>query len=158
MLEGSIRKSSNRIRVTGQLIDTAHWNHIWAERYDRVLEDVFAAQEELTRSIVRAIVPHISDAELAKVRQRHGSLGSYEIAVRAHAKAWDALVKSDRTLCDEAISEGRAALAIASDNILALNALALAQFQHYMRGTAADRGAAGARASRPQRGLSSWIE
>src|SRR5215475_2888205 len=48
VLEGSIRKSSNRIRVTGQLIDTLTGSHIWAERYDRVLEDIFAVQEELT--------------------------------------------------------------------------------------------------------------
>ena len=52
VLEGSIRKSSNRIRVTGQLIDTLTGNHIWAERYDRVLEDIFAVQEEVTRAIV----------------------------------------------------------------------------------------------------------
>src|SRR5262249_27492475 len=47
VLEGSIRRSSNRIRVTAQLIDTLTGNHIWAERYDRVLEDVFAVQEEV---------------------------------------------------------------------------------------------------------------
>ena len=59
VLEGSIRKSSNRIRVTGQLIDTLTGNHIWAERYDRVLEDIFAVQEEVTRAIVAAIAPQI---------------------------------------------------------------------------------------------------
>src|SRR5262249_24076574 len=55
VLDGSIRKSSNRIRVIGQLIDTLTGNHIWAERYDRVLEDIFAVQEELNRAIVSAI-------------------------------------------------------------------------------------------------------
>ena len=59
VLEGSIRKSSNRIRVTGQLIDTLTGNHIWAERYDRVLEDIFAVQEEVTQAIVAAIAPQI---------------------------------------------------------------------------------------------------
>ena len=129
--------------MTGQLIDTLSGSHIWAERYDRVLEDVFAVQEELTQSIVRAIAPSISDAEVAKLRRRRpDSLGSYEIAVRAYAKAWDAFVKSDRTLCDEAIGEARAALLIDPDSTLALNALALAQFQHRVRGTAVDRDAA----------------
>ena len=47
-LDGSVRRASNRIRVTGQLIDTLTGNHIWAERYDRVLEDIFAVQEEVT--------------------------------------------------------------------------------------------------------------
>jgi len=140
VLEGSIRKAANRIRVTGQLIDTQTGSHIWAERYDRVLEDVFAAQEELTRSIVRAIAPHISDAEIARLRRRRPeSLSAYEIAIRAHAKAWDAFVKSDRGLCDDAIAEARAALAIDPDSTLALNAIALAQFQHLARGTSADR-------------------
>jgi len=138
VLEGSMRRAGNRIRVTSPLIDTLSGSHIWAERYDRVLEDVFAVQEELTQSIVRAVAPSISDAEVAKVRRRRpDSLGGYEIAVRAHAKAWDALVKADRTICDEAISEARAALLI--DSTLALNALALGQFLHHMRGTVADR-------------------
>src|SRR5262249_61154220 len=63
VLEGSIRKSSNRIRVTGQLIDTLTGNHIWAERYDRVLEDVFAVQEEVTQAIVAAIAPQVEETE-----------------------------------------------------------------------------------------------
>lgn len=143
VLEGSIRKAANRIRVTSQLIDTLSGNHIWAERYDRVLEDVFAVQEELTQSIVRSIAPSISDAEVAKLRRRRpDSLGSYEIAVRAYAKAWDAFMKSDRTICDEAIGEARAALLIDPDSTLALNALALGQFQHRVRGTAVDLDAA----------------
>ena len=66
VLEGSIRKSSNRIRVTGQLIDTLTGNHIWAERYDRVLEDIFAVQEEVTQAIVAAIAPQIELTEQSK--------------------------------------------------------------------------------------------
>lgn len=143
VLEGSVRKVANRIRVTGQLIDTLSGNHIWAERYDHELEDVFATQEELTQSIVRAIAPHISEAELARVRRRRPDhLGAYEIAVRAHAKGWDAFVKSDRMMCEEAIADARAALAIDPDSTLALNALALALFQSLARGTASDRDSA----------------
>jgi adenylate cyclase len=140
VLEGSIRKSSNRIRVTGQLVDSLNGSHIWADRYDRLLEDVFLVQEELTQSIVRAIVPHVSDAEVAKVRRRRpDSLGAYEIAVRANAKSWDAVVKSDATLCNEAIADAREALAIDPESTLALTTLAAAQTQHLMRGTATDR-------------------
>jgi adenylate cyclase len=68
MLEGSTRRSAQRIRVATQLIDAASGNHLWAEKYDRVLEDIFEVQEELTRSIVAAIAPHIEDAECEKVR------------------------------------------------------------------------------------------
>src|SRR6185312_8961856 len=86
VLEGSIRKAANRVRVTGQLIDALSGNHIWAERYDRVLEDIFAVQEELTQSIVRAIAPQILGAETEKVeRRRPESLSAYEVAVRASA-------------------------------------------------------------------------
>jgi TolB-like protein len=51
VLEGSVRKLGNRVRITGQLIDTTNAAHAWAERYDRVLDDIFALQDELTMSV-----------------------------------------------------------------------------------------------------------
>ena len=143
VLEGSIRKAVNRVRVTGQLIDALSGNHIWAERYDRVLEDVFAVQEELTRSIVRAIAPQILDAEAEKIhRRRPEDLNAYEIAVRANAKANEAWLKSDAGLRDGAIADAAAALAIDPRSATALTALAFAQWQHLAFATAADRAAA----------------
>ncbi|OFX04302.1 MAG: hypothetical protein A3D94_18295, partial [Alphaproteobacteria bacterium RIFCSPHIGHO2_12_FULL_66_14] len=140
VLEGSIRKAANRVRVTGQLIDTLNGAHIWAERYDRVLEDIFAVQEELTRSIVRAIAPQILEAETAKVRRRRPeNLSAYEIAVRANAKAWESWIKSDRALRDEAIADARAALAIDPRSTIELGALSFGQWQHLAFATAADR-------------------
>jgi adenylate cyclase len=139
VLEGSIRKASNRVRVTGQLIDTLTGSHIWAERYDRVLEDIFAVQEELTQSIVRAIAPQIEAAEQEQLRRRRPeNLGAYEIAVRAWAKAWEAFSKADRALRESAIADARTALAIDARSSIALNALALAQWQHIVQGTAKD--------------------
>ncbi len=143
VLEGSIRKAAERIRVTGDLIDAQSGAHLWAERYDRVLHDVFAVQEELTRSIVRQIAPHILDAEVAMVqRRRPESLGAYEIAVRANAKAWQAWNKADKALRDAAIADARAALAIDPASTVALGALSFAQWQHIAFVTAADRVAA----------------
>ena len=142
VLEGSIRRAANRVRVTGQLVDALTGSHIWAERYDRVLEDVFEVQEDLTRSIVRSIAPHIRDAEAAKVRRRPGSLTAYEIAVRAHTKCRSASDKSDMALRDEAIAEARTALAIDPGNTLALNVIAYAQWQHLNLGTTENREAA----------------
>ena len=55
VLEGSVRKAGNRVRVTGQLIDVASGAHIWAERFDRDLTDIFAVQDELTREIISAL-------------------------------------------------------------------------------------------------------
>ena len=143
VLEGSIRKAANRIRVTGQLIDALTGNHIWAEKYDRVLDDVFELQEELTRSIVIAIAPQIEAAEREKAhRRRPENLSAYEIAVRAYAKALEAYSKSNAALGDEAIADARSALALDPRSTLALNTLAFAHWQHIMLGSATDRGAA----------------
>jgi adenylate cyclase len=143
LLEGSIRKAANRIRVTGELVDAQSGAHLWAERYDRVLEDVFAVQEELTASIVRQIAPHILDAEARRVqRRRPESLGAYEIAVRASVKAWQAWNKSDKAARDAAIADAREALAIDATSTMALGALSFAQWQHLAFATARDRLAA----------------
>jgi adenylate cyclase len=69
VLEGSVRRGGNRIRITGQLIDAETGNHLWAERYDRELEDIFAVQDEVTESIVSAIAPEIGDVERERTRR-----------------------------------------------------------------------------------------
>jgi len=127
VLEGSIRKSSNRIRVTGQLIDTLTGNHIWAERYDRVLEDIFAVQEEVTQAIVAAIAPQIEATEESKAaRRRPDDLSAYEIGLLAWAHAWQGYAAADRTLLDQAVREARDALAIDPRSVLALHTIAFA--------------------------------
>src|SRR5262249_7611556 len=55
VLEGSVRKGGNRLRITAQLVDAATGNHVWAERYDRDLADIFAVQDEITERVVAAI-------------------------------------------------------------------------------------------------------
>jgi adenylate cyclase len=63
VLEGSLRKSGNRVRVTAQLVEAETGNHVWAERYDRDLSDIFAVQDEITEATTIAIAPVIADAE-----------------------------------------------------------------------------------------------
>src|SRR5262249_34346620 len=139
-LEGSIRKSSNRIRVTGQLIDTLTGSHIWAERYDRVLEDIFAVQEEVTRAIVAAIAPQIEATEQLKAaRPRPSNLSAYEIAIQAWTHAGDGQDKADRTLLDQSIREANQALAIDPNCVRALHALATAHGIAFFLGMAVDR-------------------
>ena len=70
VLEGSTRKSGNRLRLTAQLIDTDTGDHIWAERYDRVIEDIFELQDEITREIVTALRVQLSDGEEAALWSR----------------------------------------------------------------------------------------
>jgi hypothetical protein len=92
--------------VTGQLIDTLTGNHIWAERYDRVLEDIFAVQEEVTQTIVAAIAPQIEATEQSKAaRRRPDNLSAYEIGLLARAHAWQGHDTGDRALLDQAIRE-----------------------------------------------------
>ena len=138
VVEGSIRKASNRVRVTAQLIDALTGNHIWAEKYDRVLEDVFAVQEELTRGIVSAVAPEIEAAESIKARRRPANLSAYEIAVRASATAAESFVGSDVAHRDQAIRLARDAIALDPDSVLALQALSNAQWQHVFLRSAAD--------------------
>ncbi|MFN0163924.1 MAG: adenylate/guanylate cyclase domain-containing protein [Burkholderiales bacterium] len=142
VLEGSIRKAGNRIRVTGQLIDAPTGSHVWAEKYDRVLEDIFELQEELTRSIVGAISSAVAIAEVEEARQRkRANPGAYERVLRAKGLALDALRRNDLALADQAIDEANAALALEPDNVPAFCTLAYAHWQRYFFDTAPDRDA-----------------
>ena len=70
VVEGSVRKSGDRVRITAQLNDVSTGSHIWAERYDRDLADVFAVQDEITESIVAAIEPQLYAAENFRARRK----------------------------------------------------------------------------------------
>jgi TolB-like protein len=84
VLEGSVRKVADRVRITGQLIDAATGAHVWGERYDRRLEDIFALQDEITLNVVGAIEPSLRDAEIERVkRKRPDSLDAYDLVLRA---------------------------------------------------------------------------
>lgn len=131
VLEGSIRRAASRIRISCQLIDSLTGNHIWAEKYDRVLEDVFEVQEEVTRAIVTAIAPQIDAAEREKARRRRPqNLSAYEIAVRAWADAAAAFQNSDMSLRARAHLEARRALEIDPDSVMALSTVAYVHWQH----------------------------
>jgi len=84
ILEGSVRKGGKRVRVTAQLVEASTGHHIWAERYDRLLEDVFAVQDELTGKIVATLVGHLTDSERRRSRgdDRTEDLQAYELVLR----------------------------------------------------------------------------
>ncbi len=137
VLEGSIQRAGNRIRVTAQLIDALSGNHIWAEKYDRVLEDIFAVQEEVTQAIVGAIAPQIEISETERVRRvRPGNFTAYEIGLRAWAAALTSMSESNPESRDKAIQLAREALTIDTGCGHALQALAYAQWQHIYYATA----------------------
>ena len=79
VLEGSVRRGGQRVRVNAQLIDAETGVHVWAERYDRDLSDVFAVQDEITLAVTRAIEPAVDNAELRRaLRKPPASLGAWE--------------------------------------------------------------------------------
>jgi len=84
VLEGSVRKAVDRVRITAQLIDAATGAHVWAERYDRKSDDIFALQDEITLSVVGAIEPSLRLAEVERAkRKRPDNLDAYDLVLRA---------------------------------------------------------------------------
>jgi adenylate cyclase len=88
VLEGSVRRAGDRLRVTGQLIDTETGTHIWADRFDGQMEDVFELQDRITEAVVAAIAPEIRNAEIGRaVLKRPESRDAYDHFLRALAAA-----------------------------------------------------------------------
>jgi TolB-like protein/class 3 adenylate cyclase len=86
VLEGSVRKAGNRVRITGQLVDAATGNHIWADRYDSTLENIFDLQDRVTMSVIGAIAPQLERAEIARAQRKPTeSLQAYDYYLRALA-------------------------------------------------------------------------
>ena len=89
VLEGSVRKSGQRVRITGQLVDAITGNHIWAERYDRDLTDIFALQDEITASVTAAIEPKLLAAEGIRAENRSiEDLDAWSHVARAVSVFW----------------------------------------------------------------------
>jgi TolB-like protein len=89
VLEGSVRRAGSRVRVSAQLIDGETGSHLWAERYDRDLEDIFEVQDEITQRIVGALEPSVIDAEAERSsRQRPENLDAWSYVARALPLIW----------------------------------------------------------------------
>ena len=124
VLEGSVRKANERVRITAQLIDATTDNHVWADRYDGGLADIFELQDEITTSVVGAIHPGIFKAEMDRVkRKRVESFDAYDLYMRG----WWSYFQ----LTKESVSEARELLTKAveldSDFAAAHTASALAE-------------------------------
>src|SRR5258706_2273521 len=89
VLEGSVRKAPNRVRITGQLVDTATGAHLWADRFDGGLGDIFDLQDQVTESVVGAIAPAVEKAEIERAKRKPTeSLDAYAIYLRGLAKLY----------------------------------------------------------------------
>src|SRR5208283_3459852 len=112
VLEGSVRKAGNRLRISAQLVEAATGNHIWAERYDRELADIFAVQDEITERVVGAIEPELYAAEhFRSQRKPPESLDAWECVIRALS----CIGQGTREANTEAEALCRRAIAIAPD-------------------------------------------
>lgn len=85
LLEGSARRSSDRVRVNVQLIDALGGGYVWAERYDRQLEDIFAVQDEVTANIAEALIGRLAAPPM---RNRPKNMAAYDLCVRARSLGW----------------------------------------------------------------------
>ena len=131
VLEGSVRKSSNRVRITAQLIDTATGTHIWADHYDRALDDLFAVQDELTISVVGVIEPTLRKAEIERARRkRPDSLDAYDLYLRALPFAFTAMPQD----ADKALTLLQRAIELEPDYAAAHAIIAWCHEQRYLRG------------------------
>jgi len=89
VLEGSVRKDGDRLRISVQLIETANGSHLWAEKYDAVAENVFDLQDRIVEGVVSAVAPSIQQAEIERARRkRPENLDAYDLYLRALPLAW----------------------------------------------------------------------
>ncbi len=88
VLEGSVRKAGNRVRITGQLIDATTGAHLWADRFEGSLENVFELQDQVASGVVGAIDPKLLEAEIARIKRKPpANLDAYDCFLRASAHA-----------------------------------------------------------------------
>jgi len=86
VLDGSMRKAGNRVRITGQLIDTTTGAHIWADRFDGALDDIFELQDEVASRVAGAIEPKLRQSEIQRTaRKPTERLGAYDLYLRLGA-------------------------------------------------------------------------
>ena len=131
VLEGSVRRSANRVRITAQLIDTGSGAHIWADHYDRALDDVFAVQDELTMSVVGVIEPTLRKAEIERARRkRPDSLDAYDLYLRALPLAFTAMPLD----ADKALALLDRAIELEPDYAAVHALIAWCHEQRYLRG------------------------
>jgi TolB-like protein len=111
VMEGSVQRYGDRLRITAQLIEAGSGGHIWGEKYDRNLGDIFDLQDEITRHVVGSIAPQVELAELERGRElSETNLSAYEIALKAQALTYDAVRVADPKMLDQAMSLADAAL------------------------------------------------
>ena len=131
VLEGSVRRAGDQVRVTGQLVETETATHVWADRYDGTLGDIFALQDAITMSVIGAVEPTLRRAEVERARRkRPDSLDAYDLFLRALPFAGTAMPDD----ADRALPLLEAAIRLEPDYAAAHGFIAWCHEQRYLRG------------------------
>jgi adenylate cyclase len=138
VLEGSVRKAANRVRITGQLVDAATGSHLWAERFDGGLGDIFDLQDQVTESVVGAIAPAVEKAEIERAKRKPTErLDVYTLYLRGLARSYQF---ASRQANDEALRLFNSAIELDPDFASAYGRAAfcyvIAKFNGWISGTA----------------------
>lgn len=138
VLEGSVRKAANRVRITGQLVDAATGGHLWAERYEGAFDDVFELQDRITESVVGTIAHELEHAEIERAKRKPTeSLDAYDYYLRGmerfHAGA--------QASVDQALDRFRKAIALDPEYASAYGMAAWTLFWRRLNGWTSDRDA-----------------
>lgn len=109
LLEGSVRKAANRLRITAQLVDTSTGAHLWAEKFDGSMEDVFDLQDQVAASVVGTVAPRVEQAEIERVRHKPTeNLDAYDCYLRGLAAFHEFTVPAN----EEALAQFQRAVAL----------------------------------------------
>jgi len=129
VLEGSVRRAGDQLRINAQLTDAISGGHVWAERYDRTLENIFAVQDEITRSVVQALEVELTDSEIASDNRQPetNDLEAYDLVLRARKL----LTRFDRKSALDAKGLLERAIEIDPDYVKALSLLGLFYFDEW---------------------------
>jgi TolB-like protein len=136
VLEGSVRKCVNKVRITGQLIDATSGMHIWAERFEGQLDDIFELQDQIAESVVGAIAPQLERAEIERAKRKPTeSLDAYDYYLRAMAK----LHSGSREAIEEALPMFYTAIELDAEFASAYGMAAWCHFWRKLNGWMGDR-------------------
>lgn len=124
VLEGSVRRAGSRLRITGQLIDASNGAHLWADRFDGDLADIFELQDQITTQVIGNIAPRLELAEIERARRKTTNLDAYDYYLRA----WAAIYRFSAEGSKEALSLLEKAIALDSDFALAYATQAVCHF------------------------------
>ena len=131
VLEGSVRRSGDAVRVSGQLIETETGTHVWADKFDGVYGDIFALQDAMTASVIGAVEPNLRKAEVERARRkRPGNLDAYDLFLRALPYAATAMPED----ADKALALLHEAIRLEPDYAVVHGFIAWCQEQRYLRG------------------------